>query len=789
MNSDDVRVAIDRDSIWRVLICILAVAGWCAVSAAQSPTATKAEPKERPRPWLEKNADLDRRVDALLDEMTLDEKVGQLTQLNGIGGEPTGGADNLVASSALYDRIRQGGLGSVLNERNTSMINALQKVAVEESRLGVPLVFGRDVIHGYRTIFPIPLGQAASWNPELVEAATAAAAKEARSVGIHWTFAPMVDVARDPRWGRIAESFGEDPHLASAFAAASVRGYQGDDLSADDRVAACAKHFVGYGAAEGGRDYNTTAISPSSMRNVYLPSFHAAVDAGVATLMTAFNDVNGLPSSANKHMLRDVLREEWEFDGFVVSDWESIREMIAHGCAADGRSAARLAIEAGVNMDMASPTYHENVAQLVQSGDLPEPKVDELVREILRVKFRLGLFEQPYTDESADSPLLSDEHLELSRRLARQSMVLLKNKNDVLPLGRKSISSIAVIGPLADAKREQLGTWIPDGNAEDSHTPLAAIRAAAGDGVEVHYAPGLENDMDRNTEGFDEAVAAARKADVVLLFVGESANLSGEARSRAILKLPGAQQELVSAVAEVGNPVVMIVQAGRPLTIGREVAQVDAVLYAWHSGTMAGPALADLLWGVESPSGKLPVTFPKAVGQAPLYYNHVNTGRPPRPYDFENDNQVDDDIDLELGYNSNYLDVSPYPLYPFAYGLTYTSFQYGPIELSTEKLRAGQTLAVHAPVTNTGKVAGDEIVQLYVRDVVGSLARPVRELKGFRRIHLEPGETEVVEFALPTADLAYYDNEEQLLLEPGKFEVYVGGSSLAPLAGGFELLP
>lgn len=782
-----VRVAPDRDSIRRLLAGIALIAAWCAVSTAQLP-ATKSAPPLAVRPWLDASLELDRRVDDLLRVMTLDEKVGQLTQLNGLGGEPTGGADNLVASSGLYDRIRRGELGSVLNERNTSMINALQRVAVEESRLGVPLIFGRDVIHGYRTIFPIPLGQAASWNPKLAEAAAAVAAREARLVGIHWTFAPMVDVARDPRWGRIAESLGEDPYLASAFAAAMVRGYQGDDLSAGDRVAACAKHFVGYGAAEGGRDYNTTSISPSAMRNIYLPSFHAAVDAGVATLMTSFNDVNGVPSSANKHMLRDVLRDEWGFDGFVVSDWESIREMIVHGYAADGKEAARLSIDAGVNMDMASPTYHENVVGLVQSGELSESTVDELVRGILRVKFRLGLFERPFTDETLDSPLLAKEHLDLSRQLARQSMVLLKNEHAVLPLQSKADSRIAVIGPLADAKREQLGTWIPDGNAEDSRTPLAAIRQAAGDNVEVLYAAGLKDDLDPGTEGFDEAVAAARKADVVLLIVGESAQLSGEARSRANLDLPGAQNELIAAVAAVGKPTVLIVQAGRPLTIGKQVAQVDAVLYAWHAGTMAGPALADLLWGVESPSGKLPVTFPKAVGQVPLYYNHVNTGRPPRPYDFQRDNQIDDHVDLDLGYNSNYLDASPYPLYPFGYGLSYTAFEYGKVELSTSKLRAGQTLAVRAPVTNTGKVAADEIVQLYVRDVVGSLTRPVRELKGFRRTHLEPGETKVVEFALSTDDLKFYDNEEQWLLEPGKFEVYVGGSSLAHLAGEFELL-
>jgi beta-glucosidase len=771
----------------RAFFVLLLVAGTCTDVVGQA-TVTSAAPTTTIRPWLDQQLDLDARVDALLGAMTLAEKVGQLTQLNGLGGEPTGNADNLVAGSALYERIRQGQLGSVLNEVNTSTLNALQRVAVKESRLGVPLIIGRDVIHGYRTIFPIPLGQAASWNPELVAAAAAVAAREARAVGIHWTFAPMVDVARDPRWGRIAEGLGEDPYLASQLAAAMVRGFQGDDLAAPDRIAACAKHFVGYGAAEGGRDYNTTVISPSLMRNVYLPSFHAAVDAGAATLMTAFHDVNGVPCSANKHLLRDVLRDEWGFDGFVVSDWESIREMIPHGYAADGKEAARLAVDAGVNMDMASPAYHDNLAALVEEGTIREPLVDELVREVLRVKFRLGLFEKPLVDESNKPPLLTAEHLRLARRLARQSMVLLKNDQRVLPLDPNKIKTLAVIGPLADAKHDQLGTWTPDGRDEDSRTPLAAIRAKVGNDVEVLYVPGLKDDLDRSTAGFDAAVAAARQADVVLLIVGERANLSGEASSRAIIDLPGAQNELVAAIAAAGKSVVLIVQAGRPLTIGKQVAQVDAVLYAWHAGTMAGPALVDLLWGVESPSGKLPVTFPKTVGQIPLYYNHVNTGRPPRPYDFARDNQVDDEIDSEQGFNSNYLDVSPYPFYPFGYGLSYTTFEYGPVELSADKLRAGQTLAVRAPVKNTGAVAADEVVQLYVRDVVGSLTRPIRELKQFRRVHLRPGERQVVEFALPADALAFYDNDEQRLLEPGKFEIFVGGSSLAPLAADFDVV-
>lgn len=759
--------------------CFLVIAGIANLPAAEIETE---------RPWLDNSARLDQRVASLLAEMTLEEKVGQLSQSNGIGGEATGDTKNLVADSALYELIRSGQLGSILNEINVATINEFQRLAVEETRLGIPLIIGRDVIHGFRTIFPLPLGQAATWNPEMVEQACAIAAREASSQGIDWTFAPMVDIARDPRWGRIAESFGEDPYLASAMAAASVRGYQGDDLSSPDRIAACVKHFAGYGAAEGGRDYNATMISPATMRNVYLPPFKAAVDEGVATLMCGFHDVNGIPMSVHKHLLNEVLRGEWGFDGFVVSDWDSIFETIEHGYSKDKRAAAKAAAEAGVNMEMSSPCYRENLADLVEDGQIAEKTVDALVAEILRVKFQLGLFEHPYTEPNSAEVLLTDEHLDAARKIARQSVVLLKNENGALPLDLHKLKKLAVIGPLADAKRDQLGTWIPDGKEADSRTPLAAIRESASQHqAEILYAPGLADDFDRSTKGFAEAVAIAKQADVVILIVGERANISGEARSRANLDLPGAQIELVSTLAAVGKPLILIVQAGRPLTIGKQIEQVDAVLYSFHAGTMAGPALADLLWGVESPSGKLPVTFPKSVGQIPLYYNHVNTGRPPRPYDFAKDRFVDNDFDLELGYNSNYIDVGPYPLFPFGYGLSYSTFTYGDAELSGTKLRSGEILAVRAPVTNSGKVAADEVVQLYVRDMVGSLTRPVRELKGFRRIHLEPGETTIVEFALPVDDLAFFNNDEERILEPGQFEVFVGGSSLAPKVGTLEI--
>ncbi|HVT26414.1 MAG TPA: glycoside hydrolase family 3 N-terminal domain-containing protein, partial [Lacipirellulaceae bacterium] len=625
-------------------------------------------------------------------------------------------------------------------------------------------------------------GQAASWNPELVEKAAAVAAREARSVGVDWTFAPMVDIARDPRWGRIAESLGEDPFLASRLSAAMVRGFQGSNLSASDRIAACAKHFAGYGACEGGRDYNSAEISPSLMRNVYLPPFHAAVDAGVATLMTSFNAVNGVPGSANKHLLREVLRNEWEFRGFVVSDWESIREMIAHGYCRNEKEAALAAVRAGVNMEMVSHTYRDSLPSLIKNGELSEASLDSLVAGVLRVKLLLGLFEHPYV-ENLHPEFLQADDLQIARQLATQSVVLLKNERNILPLNKSKLRRLAVIGPLADAKRDQLGTWAADGRPSDSRTPRGALRESAPPGLEVLFAPGLSDDLDEKTSAFSEAVAAARKADVVLLFVGEGADLSGEARSRAMLDLPGAQSALVDAIAATGKPIVLIVEAGRPLTIAPHIAKVNAVLYSFHAGTMAGPALADLIWGIESPSGKLPVTFPKVVGQIPLYYNHMSTGRPPRPYEFPQDSAIDERIHLDLGNNSNYIDIGPYPLFPFGYGLSYTTFQYGHAELSTTELRPGETVTVQIPVTNTGKRLGTAVVQLYIRDATSEMVRPVRELKGFQRIPIAPGETKIARFRLSRNSFTYFDVHERKVVPPGRFDIYIGGDSTAPKVG------
>lgn len=777
----------DKSRLVAIAVVMAACFVFGAAAVGESSAVEKSAAPSSGRPWLNRELPIDERVRLLIAEMTLEEKIGQMWQLPGLGPDAAITGDGKAARGGLVDEIRAGRVGSVLNEIDVRTVNAIQKIAVEDSRLGIPLIIGRDVIHGFRTVFPIPLGQSASWNPDLIQQAAAVAAREARSVGITWTFAPMVDVTRDPRWGRIAESPGEDPYLASRYAAATVRGFQGKDLAAPDRIAACAKHFAAYGATEGGRDYNTASISASTLRNVYLPPFHAAVKENVATLMTAFNELNGTPASGNTHLLRDILREEWKFQGFVVSDWGSVQEMIMHGYCPDETDAARTAVRAGVSMEMVSPMYHNELAALVKNGEVRQSTIDELVSEVLRVKMRLGLFEKPYT-EANPAAILSEENLKVARQLATQSIVLLKNESQTLPLDRKKLQRIAVIGSLADDARAQLGTWSFDGRPEDCRTPLTAIKESASGDVQVTYVKGVADPLDRSTAHIDEAVAAAKDADILLVFAGESADLSGEAHSRAILDLPGAQNELIDALAKTGKPIVLIVEAGRPLTIGRQLEKAAAALYVFHGGTMAGPAIADLLWGEESPSGKLPVTFPKSVGQIPLYYNHTNSGRPARAYSFEKDSHIEDEIRRDLGYNSNYIDVTPYPLFPFGYGLSYTTFEYGEMQLSSTQLKAGETLTVRTSVKNTGKVASDEVAQLYVHEMWGKPVRPVRELKGFRRVHLKAGESTRIEFSLAAEDLAFFNNQEQAVAEPGKYEVFIGGNSLADRAGEFELV-
>ena len=713
----------------------------------------------------------------MLARMTLDEKIGQMSQLDlGYFRDP----------EQLKQAVRDGRCGSLLNFLGTEQVNELQRIAVEESRLGIPLILGRDVIHGYRTIFPIPLGMAASWNPEAVRQAFRISSVEASAHGVRWTFAPMIDITWDPRWGRIAEGCGEDPFLASTLATAMVRGIQGDSLNDPTSLAACAKHYVGYGFAEAGRDYNTTYISEPVLRNVVLKPFHAAKEAGAQTFMSAFNDLNGIPTSGNAFTLKKILREEWGFDGFVVSDWASVTEMINHGYAEDEKDAAAKAINAGVEMEMATTSYYDNIKSLLEEKKITMEEIDNAVRDILKVKYRLGLFDNPYTDPQAGKKILDPAFLDHARTVARQSAVLLRNENSTLPLSADGISSVAVIGPLADAPRDQLGTWCFDGRAENSVTPLAAIREVLGE-KRVNYVQALSYSRDKSKAGFAAAVAAARRSDAVLFFGGEEWILSGEGQSRGEIDMPGAQTELLEALAATGKPVILVIMAGRPLAIGRELEISDAVLYAWHGGTMAGPAIADLLFGKESPSGKLPVTFVKGAGQIPFYYYRNNTGRPANDQAWTPFDSIPVvNPQSSLGYKSFHLDYGFTPLLPFGYGLSYTTFEYSDLALSSQVMNMDGTLTVKAKVTNTGNMDADEIIQFYVRDRVGSITRPIKELKGYKRLRINRGETAEVEFALTAADLAFFNGKETVT-EPGKFDVWIGPSSDEGLHSDFIL--
>ena len=683
-----------------------------------------------------------------------------------------------------------GQVGSVLNEVDLNTVNELQRLAVEESRLGIPLLLGRDVIHGFKTILPIPLGQAASWDANVVSEGARISAVEAATAGVNWTFAPMIDISRDPRWGRIAESLGEDPFLCSQLGNAMIRGFQGADLAENGSIAACAKHFAGYGAAEGGRDYNTANIPENELRNVYLRPFKAAVDANCATLMSAFCDLNGVPASGNAFLMDQVLRKEWNFDGFVVSDWESIVEMSVHGFTDDDEQAALEAVTAGIDMEMASSTYRDHLENLVAAGKVDLEKIDQMVRRILTLKFKLGLFRNPYTNPEDYPALLNESHREIAKEAAVKSCVLLQNNNRVLPLNRAQLDSIAVIGPLADDGYEQLGTWVFDGNAEDSIHCLDAIKQLAGDDLIINHCKGLDSARSPSHEGFAEAVETAMRSDVTVLVLGEESFMSGEAHSRANIDLPGQQQQLIEALAETGKPIVLVIMAGRPLTLDRVVDKVDAILYAWHPGTMGGPAIADLLFGVQSPSGKLPVTFPKAVGQIPIYYATKNTGRPPSE---ESCIHMDDvpprAAQTSLGMASFHLDAGYKPLFPFGHGLNYGDFHYVKITTSRSHIALGESIDIAVDLINSGVHAAEEVVQLYVRDLVGNVTRPVKELKGFRRIKLNPGQRTRVGFSLHTDDLAFYNRHMQLVTEPGQFHVWIGGSSDAPLWAEFEVHP
>lgn len=707
----------------------------------------------------------DRFVEGLLDSMTLQEKIGQLNQIS------VDGKDEMFESG-----IRNGEIGSILNEVRPAVINKFQRIAVEESRLGIPLIVGRDVIHGFKTIFPIPLGLAATFDPELVEHGARVAAQEATANGVRWTFSPMLDIARDARWGRIAEGSGEDTYLDTQMGLAMVKGYQGEAYDSTT-LAACVKHFVGYGASEGGRDYNSTAITERTLRNVYLPPFEECIKAGAMTVMTSFNDNDGIPSTANKFILKDILRDEWGFDGFVVTDWASANEMIAHGYARDNKHAAELSLNAGVDMDMMSYAFIDNLEELVSEGMVKESDIDEAVRNILRIKYRLGLFESPYVDEkAAETALYRPESLEAARKSAVESAVLLKN-DGMLPLSSSRKMTVLVTGPMADAPYEQFGTWTFDGDSRHTVTPLEAIRELYGDDVKVIYEPALSYTRDKNTSGISKAVAAAGRADVVLAFLGEEAILSGEAHCLTEIVLQGAQRQLLKALHATGKPVILNIMAGRPLELDFELENCNALLYSFHPGTMGGPAIAQLLFGDEVPSGKLPATFPKSTGQIPFYYNHNNTGRP-----FRGNETLLDDIAIgagqtSLGNTSYWLDDGFDPQFPFGFGLSYTSFEYSDIAVDKEEYGLGETVKVSFTLKNTGKMKGTEVAQLYVRDLVGSVTRPVKELKKFARVTLAPGQAENIVFELPVSDLAFYGYDMVRKVEPGDFCLWVSGDS------------
>ena len=751
---------------------------FCVVLSCQSGAQTAASSIDSGVPVRTGIYDpaLNVKVESLLRKMTLAEKIGQLVQYS--AGQPTGPG---TGRTDYNDMIAKGEIGALFNISTAHETNTYQRIAVEKSRLHIPIIFGLDVIHGFRTEFPIPLGLASTWDPLLVEHAARVAASEASATGIHWTFSPMVDIARDARWGRMAEGAGEDPFLGSEMAAAYVRGYQGSRLDAPDSIAACAKHYVGYGAAEGGRDYNSTEISEHTLRQFYLPPFHAAVNAGTATIMSAFNSLNGVPTSANPFTLKQILRKEWGFRGIVDSDWTSLAELIPHGIANDGAAAARKAFLAGVDMDMVSSLYHDHLIQLVNSRQVPQADVDEAVRRVLRVKFALGLFDHPYADEAKEKQaMLRPESISLARTAAERSFVLLKNSpgpnaTPLLPLS-SSIHDIALIGPLADDPPNMLGSWAGLGRVEDVISFHAALAKHIGEAHLFHVKGGSV--ATSSDDDIAAAVAAANKADVAILALGEEAGeMTGEAASRAHPGLPGRQQELLEKIVATGKPVVLILFSGRPLMSPWAFENVPAAMAAWFPGIQAGPALVRTLYGESNPSGKLVVSWPRSVGQEPLYYNALNTGRP-----------ADDNKDK---YLSRYIDEENSPQFPFGYGLSYSSFRYSSTEISAKRLKASAltselnrstgppaaALTASAQVTNTGSRAGEEVVQLYVRLRGTSVVQPVRALKGFQRVSLAAGETKKVTFELKPDAFALWDIQQRFVVEPAKVSIWISPDS------------
>ena len=718
---------------------------------------------------------IDQKVDSVLRLMTLDEKIGQLNQYNDdwIATGP------VTVDSDKSNQIRNGQVGSLLNCLGVERTAAWQRIAMQ-SRMKIPLLFGQDVIHGFKTTFPIPLAEACSWDPEAMKLSAQIAADEASASGIHWTFAPMVDIARDPRWGRIMEGAGEDPYLGSVIAKARVEGFQGDKLGGLNSVMACAKHFAAYGAAIGGRDYNSVDMSDRMLWETYLPPFKAAADAGVATFMNSFNDINGVPATGNKYLQREILKGKWNFSGFVVSDWGSIGEMINHGNVKNDYEAALSAITAGSDMDMESRCYKNNLAKLVNDKSVPIALIDDAVRRILVKKFELGLFDDPFrfcNAEREKKALNNPEHPKTARQIAAKSIVLLKNENQLLPLSR-NIKTIAFIGPLVKAVKQNKGFWDVDLPGVDSNFIVSqweGLQNKVGETTKLLYAKGCEIEGN-NTDGFAEAVNMAKQADVVILSIGERRDMSGEAKSRSNICIPGVQEDLLKVLIATGKPVVVLINAGRPLVFNYTADHAQAILYTWWLGSEAGNAIADVLFGDHNPSAKLAVTFPRSVGQIPIYYSHFNTGRPASSDDNHN-------------YNSSYLDESIFPKYAFGYGLSYTSFAYSNLHVSAATINRNEQIVASVSVTNTGKYEGEEIVQLYLRDKVGSIARPVKELKDFRKVLLKAGETKTIKFIIDNEKLSFYNQNLEWVSEPGDFELMIGASSEdIRLKGAFQLV-
>jgi len=713
------------------------------------------------------------KVDSVLAMMTLEEKVGQLVQYNG-SWDLTGPASEM-GNKQKESNLKKGLVGSMLNVLSVDATREAQKMLMENSRMKIPLMFGYDVIHGYKTIFPVPLGETASWDLDAMEKTAHIAAVESVADGINWTFSPMIDVSRDARWGRIMEGSGEDPYLTGQVAIAKVKGYQGDDLSDQLTIAATAKHFAGYGMAEAGRDYNTVNIGESVLHNVVLPPFKDAAAAGVATFMNSFNEIDGVPSTGNKNLQRDILKGDWNWNGFIVSDWGSIPEMINHGVAKDKKQAAEIAMNAGSDMDMEGGAYETSLAELVNEGKVDISNIDDAVKRVLRVKFMMGLFDDPYkySDPKVAKNISYEDHEAFARDVAKKSIVLLKNESSLLPI-KSSVKSIAVIGPLADDKDSPIGNWRAQGETNSAVSVLEGIKNAAGKNLKINYAQGttlgvgersflipLEiNNTDRS--GFAAAIDVAKKSEIVVMVLGEDAFQTGEGRSQANIQLAGLQQELLKEVYKVNKKIVLVLLNGRPLEITWSAENVPSIVEAWFLGTESGNAIADVLFGKYNPSGKLPVSFPRAVGQEPLYYNQKNTGRPSNPQ--------------HVTY-SHYTDVAKDALYPFGFGLSYTTFKYGELSLSADTMNAQDTIMVNIPVTNTGKMAGKEVVQLYLHDLIGTTTRPVKELKGFELVTLEPGETKTVSFKISEKMLQYYTNNKKWESEAGEFDVMLGGNS------------